>query len=105
MEDLLKTILTSHEKLNEKLESIDKTMIKMEGNLEYHIKRTDLAEEKHDKLEERVEAFKVQIATDLQPLKDHLNFLQKLGSIIKWSGVTCGAILAIAGVIKLIISL
>lgn len=65
-EKLLDKVADKIEKLDERLDSIDKTLVKQEANLKEHMRRTELLEE------------------DLRPIRRHVNMLE--GSL-KFLGV------------------
>lgn len=75
------------DKLDERLDSIDKTLIKQEGQLALHIRRTEIAEENIKMLRD-----------DLKPIKKHVNMIE---GIIKFLGilVTIGSVLKVFGLI------
>lgn len=101
MADDLDKVLERIEKLDERLErklgavedrllSIDKTLVKQEENLKEHMRRTELAEKSIERVDH-----------DLKPIKKHVAMLQgtvKLISIVSTIVVLIGAILKIYGV-------
>lgn len=74
--------------IDEKLASVDKTLVEQAGDLKHHIYRTDLAEE-HIRL----------LETKIAPLSD---FHSKFSGIMKFIGVVATSITFIIGLIKLI---
>lgn len=65
------------------LASIDVTLAKNTADVEHHIKRTDV-------LEERVE----QVASDVTPIKDHVDKVKTVMWFVRWTG---GALVAALG--------
>jgi len=71
---LLTKIHDKVEKVDERLDTVDKTLIKQEENLKEHMKRTDLNEE-------HLELFKQKVENDLAPILEHVGFIKALGKL------------------------
>lgn len=71
----MERILVKLDKIEDRLDSIDKTLIKNTESLEYHIKRTDLLQEQVKTLD-----------TNLKPVEDHVKSVNLIISIVKWVG-------------------
>lgn len=76
------------EKMDSRLDSIDKTLVKQEVNLDNHIKRTDLLEKHTDKL-----------FRELEPIKKHVNHVE---GGMKLLGLLSLVIGVVAGIIALL---
>jgi hypothetical protein len=76
------------DKVDDRLLSIDKTLVKQSTILEEHIKRTSAAEERLDLLE-----------THLEPLKKESNMVH---GALKLMGIGSGLIGFVAGVLKIL---
>lgn len=73
-----------YQKFDERLDAIDKTLVKQEENLRHHMYRTELAEKRIEQLDD-----------DLKPIQDHVNTVSNIGKIIMWilgSGIIITAI-------------
>lgn len=70
-DDLSKLIISKLDKLDDRLDCVDKTLIKQESNLDEHMRRTDLLEKKVDPIEAHV-----------HQIKGMLKFLGFLSSLI-----------------------
>ena len=90
--DVLKLILDKQDNLSKDITEIKVILAKQEENINYHVKRTDLAEANLNLLRQ-----------DFQPIKKHVllvNFIFKLtSSILGWLALFIGAA---AGIIKVI---
>lgn len=62
MKELLNRVIVQLDKLDDKLDSVDKTIIKQEENLREHMRRTEIAEKRIENLSE-----------DLEPIQNHVN--------------------------------
>ena len=69
-------ILDKLDKLDDRLNSIDKTLVKQEENLAEHMRRTNILEKK------------------LEPVEDHVKFVKNMGKLIGFLGI-------IGGIVKL----
>jgi hypothetical protein len=76
------------DKLDEHLNSIDKTLIKQEAGLSEHILRTTFAEQRLEHIE-----------TDLKPIKVHVTRLQ---GVMQFIGILSVLISIIAGIFAII---
>ncbi len=76
------------QKLDERLDGIDKTLVKQEENLKHHMYRTELAEKRLEHIE-----------TDMSPLKDHVKLIHSLGRFLGWL-IGSGAIIALLEYLK-----
>jgi len=73
MEKKLDTVLAKIDKLDERLDSIDKTLIKQEASLDKHILRTEMAEKQLDLL-----------SAQIVPINKHVN---QMSGALKLLGV------------------
>jgi len=84
VEKKLEAIENKVDKLDERLDSIEKVLIKQELNIDIHIKRTNLLEESVSLLRE-----------DLRPLERHVDYihgaLKMIGGIAVLIGMLVGA--------------
>lgn len=82
MKDLLNRVITQIDKLDDKLESVDKTLIKQEENLREHMRRTEILEEQHTRLE-----------SELQPIEKHVNQVRGVFKFLSFTIPIIGAII------------
>lgn len=94
---------TRFEKVDERLDSIEKVQIQQHANLEHHIYRTDLAEENIKLLQSQIENNTQILAADLKehkkemlPVKKHVDYMN---GALKGLGITG----IIAGISKALI--
>lgn len=87
--DEIKSVNKRTEKQEERLDSIDKTLIKQEEQISYHIKRTDLLEAKADAIEE-----------DIKPLKERMNQFDGMKKLFVIVGSLLAAAVAIVEIIR-----
>lgn len=73
MIDVLNKIVEYIEKLDSRLDKIDKTLIAQHESLKHHIYRTDLAEDRIDKFEKETKQELRDIHKELNPIKAHVN--------------------------------
>jgi len=71
------------------LASVDVTLAKQASDLEYHIRRTDLLESKTDK-----------IATEVTPIKDHVQMVRGVIWFLSAVVVALGAVATIRGLLS-----
>ena len=76
LQELFAKIDDSHKEFNSKLNNIDKTLVKQHEQLKYHIKRTDL-------LEQRVQEIKDEVV----PIHTHVDRVQFFFKVVKWIGL------------------
>ena len=74
-EDLSK-ISNKVDNLDSRLDEVDKTLIKQEGNLQEHMRRTAIAEQRIDLIHKETE-----------PIKLHVDRVQFVFKAIKWVGL------------------
>lgn len=91
MDSYLKELLTkldsNHKELSDRLQSVDKTLVRQEEQLAYHIKRTDLLEE-HVKLKTKELKGELQgVKEDTAPIHTHVDRVKFLFTTIKWIGL------------------
>lgn len=67
-------ILDKLDKLDDRLNNIDKTLVKQEENLAEHMRRTDLLEKK------------------FEPVEDHVKHVTGIGKAIAFIGVIAGIV-------------
>ena len=89
MKELLSHVINQLDKLDEKLDSVDKTLVKQEENLREHMRRTDLLEKQHNDLHDNIH-------DELEPIKSHV---QQVKGITKFIVTAVPIIIAIAGAI------
>lgn len=58
----MKEVLNKLDKLDDRLDSVDRTLVKQEANLAEHMRRTEILESQHEKL-----------YVELEPVKAHVN--------------------------------
>ena len=73
------------DRVEERLDSMDRTLVKQEANLAEHMRRTELAENAIKALDE-----------DLAPIKKHVNMLQGVLKLIAVLGTVVGIAVGIA---------
>ena len=66
MKDTLNIIINQLDKLDSRLDSVDKTLVKQEENLKEHMRRTDLLEKQHNSMQKNIHE-------ELEPIKNHVN--------------------------------
>lgn len=75
MKDLLTRAISQLDKLDERLDSVDKTLIRQEENLREHMRRTDLLEKQHESLQKNMH-------DELNPIKSHIQQVKGMSKII-----------------------
>lgn len=80
---------TKIESVDDKLDSVDKTLVKQEENLKEHMRRTDLLEKQHKELDNHVRQ-------EIEPVKKHIN---QVTGVFKFISIAVPIILTIAGII------
>lgn len=78
----MKEVLEKLDKLDDRLDSVDKTLVRQEAQLAEHIRRTELLEHAHARLEQ-------EIYEDLTPIKVHVGRVSLIGRIVLW-GIPIG---------------
>lgn len=78
MEDVLKKL----DKIDEKLDSIDKTLIKQEENLKLHMYRTELAESNLKLLKQHIDNETSKITERIEPIQVHVVQIQGIIKLI-----------------------
>lgn len=91
-----KHLFTKLEEIEERLSSIDKTLIKQEMNLERHMLRTDQNEELIQQNSIKNEELFKQHTKELEPIKKHINMVE---GVVKFIGIAS----LIAGILQLFI--
>lgn len=83
-DEVAKMILSTLEKIDEKVDRIDKTLAVQEKTLQVqaeqlseHIRRTNL-------LEVRVEQTATEFKKDLRPVEDHVRFINRSAKVFAW---------------------
>lgn len=89
LEKMDKKADVNHKDIQDKISSIDSTLIKQSKDLEYHIKRTDL-------LDDEIKGVKV----TTRQTQDHVTKVEFFFKVIKWIGIPT-VIAAIGVAIKL----
>ena len=90
MDEITKIVLQKLEKLDDKLDNVDKTLVRNTESLEYHVLRTDMLQDKLNKIEE-----------ETKPVLIHVNNIKFLLSIGKWLGLS-GILTLIGYIVKMI---
>ena len=78
MKQLLEHAIQQLNKLDDKLDNIDKTLVKQEVNLAEHMRRTDLLEKKLDKDMEI-------LLNDLEPIEKHVERVKGVTKFLVWA--------------------
>lgn len=86
---MLNRVIAQLDKLDDKLESVDKTLVKQEENLREHMRRTELLEKQHEQLQS-------EIHEELEPVKAHVN---QVKGIAKFLAAAIPIIGAVAGAV------
>lgn len=87
MKELLQHAIAQLDKLDSKLDSVDKTLVKQEENLREHMRRTELLESQHERLEQ-------QVHSELEPVKAHI---QQVKGVTKFLVAAIPIVAAILG--------
>jgi hypothetical protein len=87
------------DKIDERLDSIDKTLIKQEENLKLHMYRTELAENNLKLLKQHIDNETAKITDRIQPIQVHVVQVQ---GIIKLIGILATVIAIVAGIWRLL---
>lgn len=82
---MLNRVIQQLDKLDERLDSIDRTSVKQEENLREHMRRTALLEKQHDML-------RTEIHEDLDPIKAHVNQVKGISKFVMAAIPIIGAI-------------
>jgi phage-related tail protein len=85
MKDLLERAIHQLDKIDDKMESVDKTLVRQEENLREHMRRTELLEIQHEDL-------KHNLNTELEPVKSHINQVKGAVKILSFAIPIIGAI-------------
>lgn len=75
MKEILDRIEAKVDKLDDRLDLVDITLVKQEANLKEHMRRTHL-------LEGKVEHIETEIQKELEPVKKHVNQVKIVAKII-----------------------
>lgn len=78
MSDLLHRIETKIDKLDDRLDNVDKTMAIQETHLREHIRRTELLEKGHTHME-------AEFHNELEPIKEHVNKVRGVTKAITYT--------------------
>lgn len=89
MEKILTLILDKIEKIDDRLNSVDKTMIKQESNLAEHMRRTDL-------LEIQQKSMFSHLGSEIDPIKSHV---EKVKAILKFLMFIIPVVVAAFGIV------
>lgn len=84
----LMQIIKKLDKIDDRLGSIDKTLVKQEGNLELHMMRTTMSEKRLEVMEEA-----------LKPVTKHVT---QLTGVLKFVGAISLCVGTIAGIMKIL---
>ena len=84
MKDTLKSIEKKIDKVDDRLGSIDVTLVKQEENLKEHMRRTELLEDQHTLFQ-----------TQLEPIKNHVEQIKGAGRLLAILGAVAATIGAI----------
>lgn len=100
MKDLLNYVIHQLDKLDEKLDSVDKTMVKQEENLREHMRRTEILEEQHSVLrteaQKQHDTVRSEMHDELEPIKAHV---QQVKGVSKFLAAALPILGAIAGAV------
>jgi uncharacterized protein YoxC len=88
MKELLERVVVQLDRLDEKLDDVDRTLIKQEENLREHMRRTELLESQHEML-------RSEIHTELTPIKSHINQVKGISKFLAISIPILGGILGV----------
>jgi hypothetical protein len=80
--ELVGTLISKLDRLDDRLDSVDKTLVRQEANLQEHMRRTDLNEIAIDK-----------IVKALEPVKGHVDMMKGAGKLL----VITGTVVAVVG--------
>lgn len=94
MEDILKKL----DKIDEKLGSIDRTLIKQEENLKLHMYRTELAEANLILLRRHVDNETTKITKRIEPIQMHVVQVQGIAKLLS---ILATAVAILAGLWRL----
>ena len=94
MEDVLKKL----DKIDEKLGSIDRTLIKQEENLKLHMYRTDLAEANLKVLKQHIDNETKKITERIEPIQVHVVQVQGIAKLLS---ILATAVAILAGLWRL----
>lgn len=86
--DEVKSIRTKVDKSDERLDSIDLTLVRQEATLVEHVRRSDLLEKKTDLIE-----------LDLKPLQSHVIMVN---GVFKFLGLLATIVAIIVGIIEVV---
>lgn len=75
MDNKLEKIITMIESIEDELKHLQITMTKNTSSLDYHIERTNLAEEHIELAREEVKLLKEQMIEEFKPIKSHVSFV------------------------------
>lgn len=75
MKELLTRVVEQLDKLDDKLDAVDKTLVKQEENLREHMRRTELLEKQHEMLQS-------DIHEELEPIKSHINQVKGISKFL-----------------------
>jgi archaellum component FlaC len=75
MKDLLNRVADNLDKLDDKLDGIDKTLVKQEENLREHMRRTEILESQHRDL-------KIEIHDEIKPIKSHVEQVKGISKFL-----------------------
>jgi phage-related tail protein len=86
---------TNFNKLDEKLDSIDKTLVKQHEQLSFHIQRTTLAEENLKVLKAYIDQEAEKIIEKIEPIDKHVLMVKVIGKFLIG---TLGVVATLAGI-------
>ena len=89
MKKELERVIYQLDKLDDKLDNVDKTLVKQEENLREHMRRTEILEKQHGQLSDHLDE-------ELEPIKAHV---QQVKGISKFIAVAVPLLLSAAGII------
>ena len=85
MKETLDRVVVQLDKLDDKIDNVDKTLIKQEENLREHMRRTEILEEQHKLLREEQlaqnQGLKSDVHNELEPIKAHV---QQVKGVLKF---------------------
>ena len=92
MKDLIKRAVDQLDKLDDRLDNVDKTLVRQEENLREHMRRTEL-------LEDQLSTHQYHVDHELEPIKTHVS---QVRVVIKFIIAVSGIVAAIVGALKIL---
>jgi predicted nucleic acid-binding Zn-ribbon protein len=80
------------DRLDTRLDSVEKVLVKQEANIEHHVKRCD-------EIEESNKLLRTELKTDMKPVQDHVAYMN---GALKALGIIATVVAIVAGLVKVI---